>query len=66
MDNKNALMYDAGTNTQISLENARGTTRRTIRVFDFFIACNEVNAYLAMEYLLNRDDTFINFRKKRG
>ena len=32
-------------------------------ISNIFIACNEVNAYLAMKYLLKRDDTFINFRK---
>ena len=34
-----------------------------IRLFAFFIVCTEVNAYLAMKYFLNNDETFVNFGK---
>ena len=30
----------------------------------FCISCTEVNAYLEMKCFLNRDDKFIDFRKK--
>ena len=30
--------------------------------FCFFIACTEVNAYLAMKYILKTDDKFMDFR----
>ena len=32
--------------------------------FHFFIACTEVNEYLAMKYLLKTDDIFMKFWKK--
>ena len=31
-------------------------------MFSFFIACTEVNAYLAMKYSLKTDDKFMDFR----
>ena len=30
--------------------------------FCFFIACTEVNAYLAIKYFLNTDDKFMDFQ----
>ena len=30
----------------------------------FFIACTEVNAYLAMKYFLKRNDKFMDFQRK--
>ena len=32
--------------------------------FSFFIACTEVNAYLAMKYFFKTDDKFMYLRKK--
>ena len=34
--------------------------------FSFFIACTEMNAYLAMKYLLKMDDNFMKFSKQRA
>ena len=31
--------------------------------FSIFVACTEVNVYLAMKYFLKTDDTFVDFRK---
>ena len=43
VENHNALSNYGGTKYQIVLESARGKTWWPIRVFDFFIACAEVN-----------------------
>ena len=64
MENNNTLRHDVGTESQIGLDYAWGTTWYPIQVFAFFIACTEVNEYLAMKYFLKTDDTFINFREK--
>ena len=34
--------------------------------FSFFIACTEMNAYMAMKYLLKMDDNFMKFSKQRA
>ena len=59
VDNHNALRYYGG--TRIGLENTQVTTWWPIQVSNFFIACNEVNAYLAMKYFFKRDDSLIVF-----
>ena len=41
-----------------------GNDQVTNSSFDFFIACTDVNAYMAMKYFLKRDDKFMYFRKK--
>ena len=63
VDNHNALRYDVGTKSQIGLESAWGTTWWSTQLFAFFIACTEVNAYLAMKYLLKKYENFMNLRK---
>ena len=60
VDNHNALMHDCGAKAKIGFESALGTTWWIIRFF-FFIAYTEVNVYLAMKYLLNMYDNFMNF-----
>ena len=32
--------------------------------FYFFMACTEMNSYLAMKYFMKTDDKFMDFRKK--
>ena len=65
VDNQNALSHYSGTNHQIGLESARGSTYWPIRVFSFFVECTEVNAYayLVMKYFLMNYNTFVQFRK---
>ena len=65
VDNNNDLRHDGGIKSQIGLESVRGTTWWPIQVFAFFVACTEVDAYLAMKYFLKTDETFMNFREKR-
>ena len=65
LENHNALRHDGGTKYQFGFESKWVTTWWPIRVFDFSIACTEVNAYLAMKYFLKTDDKFMDFRKKR-
>ena len=64
MENHNALRHDGGTKSQFGLESKWGKTWCPIQVLIFFIACTEVNAYMAMKYFLKMDDKFMNFRKK--
>ena len=64
VENHNALRHDGGTKSQIGLQIAQGKTWWPIWGFLFFAACTEVNAYLEMKYLLKRDNTFMNFKKK--
>ena len=61
MENHNVLRHDGGENSKIVLESARGTTWCPTRVFDFFIACTEVNAYLALKHFLKTDGTSMKF-----
>ena len=63
VDNHNALRDDDRTKYQFGLEVKWGTTWWPIRVFTFFVACTEVNAYLVMKYFLKTDDKFMDFRK---
>ena len=63
VDNHNYLRNDDRNNSQICLEIAWGTTCWPIRLFAFFIACNEVDVYLGMKHLPKNDDTFMNFEK---
>ena len=64
LDNQNALKHDGRTKYQFCLEVKWGTNWWPIRAFAFFIACTEVNAYLAMKYFLKRDDKFMDFQRK--
>ena len=63
VDNHSSLNHYCGTKYQIGLKSAWRTNWWHIRIFAFFIAFTEVNAYLAMQYLLKMEDTFLNFRK---
>ena len=65
MDKKNDLRHDVRTKYQIGLKSARGTTWLPIGVFDFFIACTEMNKYIATKHFLNNDENFMSFRKSR-
>ena len=56
MENNNVLKNDGGKKSQIGLVSACGTTCWSIQVFDFFIECNEVNAYLSLKYFLMTDE----------
>ena len=56
----NDLRHDGGTKTQSGFEISCETTWWLIRVFSFFIAFTEVNAYQTIKYFLNTDDTFMN------
>ena len=58
------MRHDGGTNHQIGWGGAWVKTWWPITGFDLFIACTEVNKYLAMKYFLKMDETFMNFRKK--
>ena len=64
VDNCNALSRYGRTKSQIGLDSAWGKTWCPIRVFYLFLACTEVNAYLAIKYLLKNDETFISFVKE--
>ena len=64
VDNHNALRHDGKAKSQFGLESKWGTTWYPIQVFAFFIACTEVNVYLAMKYFLKMDDSFIDFQEK--
>ena len=66
VENHNELRHNGGNKYKIGLESKRGTTWWPIQVFSLFIACTEVNAYLAMKYFLKTDDTSMNFQKKIG
>ena len=63
VENYNALRHDGGTKFHFCLESQWGTTWWPIRVFAFFVAFTEVNAYLAMKYFLKTDDKFMGFQK---
>ena len=63
MDDHNSLRHDDGTKFQIGLENLQVTIWWPIRMFAFFIACTEVNAYMAMKFFHKIDETFINILK---
>ena len=62
MENHNGLRHYGGTKSKFGLDSKCGTTWWPIQVFAFFIACTEVNAYLAMKYILKTDDKFMDFR----
>ena len=62
VENHNDLRHDDGTKYQFYFKSERGTTWWPIRVFDFFIACTEVNACLAMKYFLKTDDKCMDFK----
>ena len=64
VDNHNALRHDGGIKSQIGLESARRTTCWPTQVFAFFVACTELNTYLALKYFLLTDETFMKFRGK--
>ena len=49
VDNHNALSHDGRTKSQFGLEGKWVTNWWPIHIFAFFIACTEVNAYLAMK-----------------
>ena len=66
VENHNKFRHDGGTKYQFGLESKWGTIWWPIRVFAFFIACTEVNAYLAMKYFFKTDDKFMDFQKKKG
>ena len=61
--NNNLLRRDCGTKSQTGLDSSWKTTWWSIRVFDFFIACTEVNSYLEMKYFLKTDETLMEFRE---
>ena len=61
--NQNALIHDDRNKSQLGSDSAWVTTWCPIQVFSSFMACTEVNAYLAMKYFLKKDDTFMTFRK---
>ena len=61
VENRNYLRHGGRTKYQFVLDSRWGTTRSPIRVFAFFIACTEVNAYLGMKFFLNTDETFMDF-----
>ena len=61
--NHNELRYDCGSKYQIVLDVIWGTTWWPIRVIPFFLACTEVNSYLALKYFLLTDEAFIKFWK---
>ena len=54
----------AGLNPKIGLESKWETTWWPIQVFAFFIACTEVNVYLAMKYFLKTYDKFMDFGER--
>ena len=64
VENCNTLRHDGEEKAQIVLESAWVTTWWSIQVFTFFIACTKVNAYMAMKYLLNMDDGFMNLQNE--
>ena len=60
VDNHHAFRNDGGIKYQFGLESKWGTTWWLIQVFDFFIACTEVNAYTTIRYFLKTDDKFMD------
>ena len=61
VENHNSLRHNGRTKYKFGLESIWVTTWLPILVFAFFVACTEVNSYLAMKYFLKTDDKFMNF-----
>ena len=62
MESYNALRHDGGNKYQFGFESKWGKNWWPIRIFAFFIACTEVNAYLAMKYFLKTDDKYMDLK----
>ena len=62
LENHNTLKNDSWNKCQFGLDSKWGTTWWTIQFLIFFLACTEVNAYMAMKYFFKMNDKFIDFQ----
>ena len=64
VDDHNSKQHDGGTHQGVSLETTWTTHRWENRVFSFVIAVAKVNMFLARRYFFNKEEDFMEFRKK--